>query len=236
MKNAAKHAQHVKALAKRFAKEHASSVRPSASPLEALILAALSEGFSDSAVEVGRAAIDAEYVDANELRVATALELQEILEPAYGKAADVVAERIQDLLNAVFDAEGRLSLDRIASMSKREQRPALRHLRDRSPVINDFVEGFVALVAFEIGTVPIDTGCNAVLEKGNAVEPGTTPGEAQRFVEQNVKLDDCWPMFVGLRKAAERADEAPKSTKKPAKRSAKKAPKKVVKKATRKTG
>jgi hypothetical protein len=96
-------------------------------------------------------AIEKEFVDLNELRVATDLEIQELLGVRY---PDDRAPRRDDhaSLNNIFEREHTLSLDRLKTISKRDARQFLRELPD----IHPFVEAYVMLFGFDGHAFPAD--------------------------------------------------------------------------------
>ncbi len=228
MKNATQHAQTLKALIASLTKAHAKAIgaagdRPALDPLRALVLACLREDQPEAKIAPALAALDAEFGDANEIRVATELELADHLEPHLGEqGSHAVAERLKAALGAVFEVEGHLSLSRIEKLAKREQRQAFRALVDRSEGnITPFAEGHVALTSFAIGTLPIDATLHALLVERGAVDAEADAADVRKFVEQNVKLDDAWPFFIAARAEAH-AGKAKPGRKPPAKKVSKK--------------
>ena len=105
----------------------------------------------DGRADDAMAAIGREFVDLNELRVATELEVQEMLGTRYPGIERRVS-MITQALNAIFEKEHTLSLDRLKTISKRDARQFLRDLPDMHP----FVEAYVMLFAFDGHAVPID--------------------------------------------------------------------------------
>ena len=83
MKNAGKHADELKSLLKRLVKEYKPGEREPQEPLKALVRGAMSFDMPDSRADEAMRAIDREFVDLNELRVATDLEIQELLGVKY---------------------------------------------------------------------------------------------------------------------------------------------------------
>ena len=218
MKNAAAHAKSLRSLAAEVAEAHDAGAdpRPQLDPLRALALGVLRQDSTDAAADAAMGVLDAEYVDFNELRVATELELVDLLGGAMGGRAADAAGRLKRALAAVFDAQGRLSLDRVAALPKREQRQALRKVRDAGgdDGMGDYAEAHVALLALEIATVPVDDATAGWLAGHDAADPEATAAEVRRFAEQNLKLDDCWPLYRAARAAAAFVETAPADPKK----------------------
>ena len=84
MKSATKHAEELRSLFKRLTKDCKPEPRqPPLDPLKALVRGAMSFDVPDARADEAMAVIDREFVDLNELRVATELEVQELLGNKY---------------------------------------------------------------------------------------------------------------------------------------------------------
>ncbi len=202
MKNATKHAEELRSLLKRLLKEYKPEPMVPRDPLRALVYAAMSFDVSDSRAEEAMRAIEKEFVDLNELRVATDLEIQELLGSKYPVIEQRVA-MITQSLNAIFEKEHTMSLDRLRTLTKRDARQWLREL----PHIHPFVEAFVMLTSFDCHAIPVDDEILNYLHELGIVEDGVTLDDLQKFLEHAVKADECYDLFVSLRRAAH-ADES----------------------------
>lgn len=216
MKNATKHAEDVRSLFKRLTKDCKPDPKQPADPLRALVRGAMTFDVPDARTDEVMALIEREFVDLNELRVATELEVQEMLGARY-PAIERRVTMITQALNAIFEKEQTLSLDRLKTLNKRDARQFLRELPDMYP----FVEAYVMLFAFDGAAVPVDDVTLAYLKGHGLVEESTTGDEAQRFLEHAVKADECYDLYSCLRRAALAAapadDAKPAATKKKAK-------------------
>jgi len=197
MKNATKHADEMKQLFKKLLRDGKPAPRQTMDPLEALVRGAMSFNVSDSRADDAMRAINREFVDLNELRVATDLEIQEMLGVKYPSIEDRVT-MITQSLNDIFEREHTLSLDRLRSVSKRDARQFLREL----PEIHPFVEAYVMLFAFDGHAVPIDDEILALLRAEGIVDEETPLDEAQRFVEHHLNAEEAYDFFVLIRRAA----------------------------------
>ena len=144
--------------------------------------------------------IEREFVDLNELRVATELEVQEMLGTRY-PAIERRVSMLTQALNTIFEKEHTLSLDRLKAVSKRDARQFLRDLPD----IHPFVEAYVMLFAFDGHAVPVDDQTLSWLKDQGIVEDGTSVDEAQRFVEHAIKAEESHDLYACLRRAAQAA-------------------------------
>ena len=197
MKNATKHADDLRSLQKRLIKQFQPGPREAQEPLKALVRGAMSYDVSDSRAEEAMRMIDKEFVDLNEFRVATDLEIQELLGTRYPAIEKRVA-MITQSLNNIFEREHTMSLDRLKTISRRDARQFLREL----PEIHPFVESYVMLFAFDGHCVPIDDAMLNYLKDQGIVEQEATIDDATRFIEHQVKAEDCHDLYVVLRKAA----------------------------------
>jgi endonuclease III len=194
MKNAGKHADDLRALMKRLVKEYKPEDREPQEPLKALVRGAMSFDVPDSRASDAMRAIETEFVDLNELRVATDLEIQELLGVKYPEIQRRV-EMITRSLNNIFEREHTLSLDRLKTVSKRDARQFLRELPD----IHPFVEAYVMLYGFDGHSFPIDDEMLGFFRDQGIVEDATPLDEAQRFVEHHLKAEECHDLFASLR-------------------------------------
>jgi endonuclease III len=196
LKNATKHADELRSLYKRLLKQFQPEPRQPQDPLKALVRGAMSYDVPDAKAEEAMRMIDKEFVDLNELRVATDLEIQELLGTRYPGIERRVA-MITQSLNNIFEREHTLSLDRLKTISRRDARQFLREL----PEIHPFVEAYVMLFAFDGHAVPLDDTTVAFLRDQEIIEDGASLDDAQRFVEHQVKAEECYDLYVVLRKA-----------------------------------
>jgi endonuclease III len=196
MKNANKHPDELKSLHKRLHKEHGPHERAPMDALQALVRATMSFDVSDAKAEEAMHHLNREFVDLNELRVATELEIQELLGVRYPAIEKRVA-MFTLALNHIFEKEHTLSLDRLKSVSRRDARQFLRDL----PEMHPFVEAYVLLHAFEGHAFPIDDQILEALREAEVIDETVTLDDAQRFVEHHLKAEECFDFFISLRKS-----------------------------------
>ena len=196
MKNATKYADGLRSLYKKLVKQNPPDPKQQLDPLRALILAAMSFDVPDSRAQEAMKLIDREFVDLNEFRVATDLEIQELLGTRY----PVIEQRVSMItqaLNRIFEREHTLSLDRLKTISRRDSRQFLRELPD----IHPYVEAYVMLYAFDGHAMPVDEEIASYLKEHDAADQAATLEEVQKFIEQQLKAEECHDLFCSLRKA-----------------------------------
>jgi endonuclease III len=207
MKNATKHAEELRSLMKRLLREQKPAERAPQDPLRALVRAAMSFDMPDHKAEEAMKHIEREFVDLNELRVATDLEIHELLGVRYPAIEKRVA-MITQSLNDIFEREHTLSLDRLKTVSKRDARQFLRELPD----IHPFVEAYVMMFGFDGHAFPLDDEFLDYLRDQGIIEDGASLDEAQRFIEHQLKAEECYDLFMSLRRVV--SDEGTRSRKK----------------------
>jgi endonuclease III len=207
MKNPAKHADALRALNRQLLKQAKVQPLTPTEPLNALVRGAMSYDVSDARADEAIRMIEKEFVDLNEFRVATDLEIQELLGVRYPQIEKRVAMITQGL-NYIFEKEHTLSLDRLKTISRRDARNFLRDL----PEIHPFVEAYVMLFALDGHAMPIDEPILSMLRDEDVVEEETTLEEAQKFVEHHLKNGEGYAFFAAARQVA--FEEGRKSKKK----------------------
>jgi endonuclease III len=197
MKNAHKYADTLHSLHKKLIKEHKPHPAQPIEPLQALVRAAMSYDISDAKADEAVRAIHKEFVDLNELRVATDLEIQELLGVRYPDIQHRV-QMITQALNNIFEREHTMSLERLKNISRRDARQFLRELPD----IHPFVEAYVMLYGFEGNAFPIDNEILEMLRDEEVVESETNLEDAQKFVEHNLRDESMHEFFTSIRASA----------------------------------
>ncbi len=209
MKNATKHADELKSLCRKLMREHKpdAELQPQ-DALWALVRGAMSYDVADGRAEDAIKVIQKEFVDLNELRVGTELEVQDLLGVRYPKIEERV-KLITSALNAIFEKEHTLSLDRLKDVSRRDARQFLRDLPEMTP----FVEAYVMLFSFGGHAFPLDEGMLEYLRDDEIVEESTPAEEAQKFVEHHLKAEEMFPFYVALRAASADGSKGKKKAK-----------------------
>lgn len=191
----AKSTDSLKSWVKKLLKEvYAGELLP-LDPRRAVVRAVLSADTSEARADEAMKVIDAEFVDLNEVRVATELELQAMLGPKYPDIERRVA-RMLTVLNAIFDKEGTLSFERIKALPKKEARAWLRELPDMTP----YVEAYLMMYGLESPAMPVDDELVLILNELGHVEDGQTAFDVQKHLEAAAKPEDLHALHVGARK------------------------------------
>jgi len=195
MKNATKHADALKALAKKTIRDHKPAPIEPREPVRALVRAIFTFNASEHKAEEAMKIIDREFVDLNELRVATELEVQEMVNPRYPEI-ERRATMISQMLNSIFEREHTMNLNRLTDLGKREIRQYLREMPEQSP----FVEAYMMLYCYQGHAFPMDEETHEYLRDEEIIEEGSSIEEAQKFVEHHLKAEECHEFHAALRK------------------------------------
>ncbi len=194
MKNATKHADELRSVYKKLTKEHKAPPITPVPAVQALVRGAMSFDVSDNRADDAMKAIEKEFVDLNELRVATDLEVQALLGQRYPLIEKRVA-MITTALNNIFEREHTLNLDRLKDVSKRDARQFLRELPDLHP----FVDAYVMMFSLDGHAYPMDDETLEYLIKEEVLDEGTSLADAQKFVEHHLKAEECYAFYVAVR-------------------------------------
>jgi endonuclease III len=206
MKNATKHADALKALFKKLRKDFTPAAKQPLEPLKALVRGTMSYDVTDARADEAMVAIEREYVDLNELRVATELEMQDMLGSRFPDIEKRVS-LITTALNAIFEKEATLSLERLKTISKKDARQFLRDLPGMSP----FSEAYVMTFAFDGSAFPLDGNMADYVKEHDAADPEASVEEVQKFIEHNLKSEECFEFYSVLRQAAETVEPKKKA-------------------------
>lgn len=188
-------------------------------PLRRLAMAILGVGSSDAEAERALDRAFSILADWNELRVSSA---EEVHVATGDKRADGVdrSQRLIDALNAIYNRENRLSLERLRTLGRREARQYLEAL----PGVDEYAAASVLLWSLGGHGIPVNDALLKVLQEADLVHPEADRGEVQAFLERHVSAADaknfCLVMqsFAPKKKAA-----APKKSAAKAKKTAKSA-------------
>lgn len=208
MKNSGKHANELKALLKRLLKEGKPAPAAKLEPARAVVRAALSFDVTDARADEAVKVMEREFVDLNELRVATELELQDMIGFKYPQVGQRTGMMVQ-LLNSIFEREGTLSLERLNTLKKADARQMLRNLPGMTP----FVEGYLLLFCFEQAAFPIDNAMLAYFRQHGIANETTTLADGQKFVESQLKNDEIYDLYASLRRVVYTAGDEKKKKK-----------------------
>ncbi|MBT3279629.1 MAG: hypothetical protein HN909_01220 [Phycisphaerales bacterium] len=144
----------------------------------------LSESTENQAVRA-RNALDREFVDFNELRVAPFNDIVNCLGVNYPLVRQKAAE-LTTSLAGVFSKAFAMNMDYAADMKKRELRV---HLRDDLK-LKPFAEAMVANLCFGVHAIPVSDGLTRAMQLKGLVDPEASVRETQAFLERIIAQKD----------------------------------------------
>jgi endonuclease III len=194
MKNATKHADAIRALFRKLSKTHDVPPRPALEVPQAVLRAVLQYDASDDIVADAEKVLHDEFIDLNELRVATELEVIDFIGAKYPRAAER-ATTLRSVLQSLFERENSLKLDRLRELKKPELRTSLQELPGMTP----YVEAYLMQTVFATPAVPLDESAHGYLVDQACVDADAPIDDAHQFVESTFKGDDSWSFFSVLR-------------------------------------
>lgn len=153
--------------------------------------------------------------DWNEIRVSTA---DELLQAAGIAASDQrpYFQRLLRALQAVYNREHRVSLERLKSLGRREARQFL----EAQDGVGPYAAAAVALWSLGGHGIPVDDVLLDTLRKEELVHPTADRAEVQAFLERNIAASDAREFVMIMNEYARRRKEAastPSAAKPPAK-------------------
>jgi len=155
-------------------------------PLRRMAIAILGENCSDAEAEraIGRAT--EAMVDWNELRVSSASEISKIIGNAIPQGVQR-CRKLADALQAVFDRENRMSLDRLRTMGRRDA----RHFLEQLDGTDEYTVASVILWSLGGHAIPVNDRLLKALREADLVHPEATRAEVQAFLERNISANEA---------------------------------------------
>jgi endonuclease III len=193
MKNAKVYAQKIRKLLKGMPK---TATRPAdgEDPVRALVVSVLEANGAAREARKALAALEEEFVDFNELRVAQPKELAERMGKDYPDAR-ARALMIHTVLNNITNRVNKLSMAHLDELPKRQVK---KHLMEQG--LSPYAAACVSMFAFDAPCVPVDEDLAECLEMKGLVEPGTDTAEVQAFLDRTVPVKQAERAHAFFRK------------------------------------
>jgi endonuclease III len=193
MKNASLYKRRIKGLLKNLSKWRPGPQEGNSDLLRLLVTAILQEDASPRQADKALEAVEKEFVDYNELRVALPREVAECIGRDYPNVR-TRAEMIKTALKNVFDQFNELSINSLTDLPKRELRRRLEELG-----LTSFAGACLAMFGFGLPTVPLDDSLLGCLEMNGYVASGARPAEVQGILDKVVQPKDVQAAYQFFR-------------------------------------
>lgn len=184
-------------------------------PLRRLAIGVLGVACGDDVAEraVNRALTT--LVDWNDVRVSSASELNLALGNTVPQGIQH-CQRLIAALQAVFDRENKLSLERLRSVGRREARQYLEQLEG----VDEYAAASVLLWSLGAHAIPVGDRLLSALRDADLVHPTATRAEVQAFLERHVSASEAQEFCLIMRsfKPPKRVQGKAAAKKKPATR------------------
>ena len=226
MKNSKEYAQKIKKLYRSLKAGNSSKVQQPeyADPTDAMIFAAVNEFATISSAKAVLRRIDEHFVDTNDLRVAPAEEVIEVLGDATVEVKQTAAQ-LNKMLNNIFRKYNTVSLTVLKKMGKRPAKQVIEKITE-----NRFVTEYCFLTALDGHCIPLTDGMIAYLRRDKLVHPDADADDIEGFLARQISAKNAYEFYSLLRKHSE-SQKPKRKVKKAAKKKSVK--KKTVKKKTK---
>ena len=185
-------------LRKAYARHRATVPKPTiaepADPLRCLGAAILGAASTEAEAERAIDQLRSTMVDWNEVRVSSALEINKAIGATI---PDGVArcKRLANALQAIYDRENRLSLDRLRSIGRREAKQYLEEING----VDEYVLASVLLWSLGGHAIPVNDRLLASLRDADVVHPSADRAEVQAFLERHVSAAEAKEFCMVMR-------------------------------------
>jgi len=220
MKNSSQYIQKLKKLFSILKKGDEKPKKPVYhDPIEAIVFAVLCEESTESRAKAALKKIQSHFVDFNDLRVARAEEIAEVIGPDI-EEPEKHAVRLTSLLNAIFQKYDCLSPEDLASTGKRSTKEILEKFNG----MTNFISSYIMLTVINVHAVPLTEKMIQYLKAYNIVDPVFENEQIVAFVERQISAANAYTFYTLVRHDSELvnpkaalllAEKKPKAAKKP---------------------
>lgn len=209
MKNSKQHSQQLRKLYRGLKRAHPKvETTTYDDPIEALIYGIVSEHITEPAAQRAMKESRQTFVDWNDLRVARAEEIVEILQEDTA-VSRATALALTSALRAVFDEYHALSLQTLKKIGKRPAKQVLEKLDGVSP----YVVNYCMLTSLQGHAVPLTAQMIAYLKRNEIVDPEADVQDIEGFLTRQVAARNAYEFYSLLRRETESSKRARKTRK-----------------------
>lgn len=167
-------------------------------PIEAIVFAALCEKSSESCAKAALKKIQSHFVDFNDLRVARAEEIAEVIGSDI-EEAEKCAVRLTSLLNAIFQKYDCLAPEDLTSTGKKNTKEILEKFNG----MTNFVSSYIMLTVAGAHAVPLTEKMIQYLKTYKVVDPELENEQIAAFAEKQVSAANAYAFYTLVRHDSE---------------------------------
>jgi len=167
-------------------------------PVEAVVYAILSEKMTEAAARSASKRFADYFVDLNDLRVARAEEVIEVLGADTPVARDIAAT-LASVLFAIFDQYNAVSLEALKKTGKRPAKQVLEKLDG----ISHFVVCYCMLTSLQGHAIPLTQKMVEYLRSNKLVDPQASEQEIEGFLTRQISAKNAYEFYALLRVESE---------------------------------
>ncbi len=195
MKDGTRYAERLKKACAKLRKPATMAEFPEWSdPVRALAIGVLGTDFGEERAERLLNHALTTMVDWNEIRVSNALELSKTINDSSPGSMDRCRNLI-DAIQAVYDRENVISLERLKSTGRREAKHYLETLKG----VDEYAVATIVLWSLGGHAIPVSNRLLAALRKADLVNPTASRAEVQAFLERNVAASEAREFCMMMR-------------------------------------
>ncbi len=166
--------------------------------VEAIVFAVLCEKSTESCAKAALKRIQSHFVDFNDLRVARAEEIAEVIGQDI-EEGEKCAVRLTTLLNAIFQKYDCLSPEDLAGTGKRGTKEILEKLNG----MTNFINSYFMLIVFNAHAIPLTEKMIQYLKAYNVVDPQFENEQIAAFVERQISAANTYTFYTLVRRDSE---------------------------------
>ncbi len=199
MKSSSQYIQRLKRLFIALRKSGEKPKKPAyQDPIEAIVFAVLSENSTESSTKAALKKIQSHFVDFNDLRVARAEEIVEVIKPDIAEAEKCSA-RLTSILNAIFQKYDCLTLEDFTSSRKKTAKEILGKFNG----MTSFVSSYIMLTIINAHAVPLTEKMIQHLKTHKIVDPESDNEQIITFVERQISATNSYAFYALMRHDSE---------------------------------
>jgi endonuclease III len=195
MKSSAAYAEKIKKLYAQQKRVKQPAEWPEAESLiEHLMLAVLSDGVNQTKARTALSQLLAATVDLNDLRVSTPQALADLIESVIPNGLPRTSALVR-VLNAVFEHENEVSIDRVKTFNKKDRREYLATLDGISP----YAATCTMIFGFGDHAIAVEDALLETFKREELIAEDCTAEKAQQFLERQISAGEG-PQFTMVMK------------------------------------